>query len=62
MRRKINNNQFKGINMKKILSFFAMSAIVLGMAFTFNACGGNDANNPEPPENPEVNNEYFNVA
>ena len=48
--------------MKKILSFFAMSAIVLGMAFTFNACGGNDANNPEPPENPQVNNEYFTVA
>ena len=45
--------------MKKILSFFAMSAIVLGMAFTFNACGGNDANNPESPQ---VNNEYFTVA
>ena len=34
--------------MKRFLSFLAMSAVVLGMAFTFNACGGNDANNPEP--------------
>lgn len=30
--------------MKKILSFLAMSAIVLGMA----SCGGNDGNEPEP--------------
>ena len=34
--------------MRKLFYFLAMSAIVLGMAFTFNACGGNDANNPEP--------------
>ena len=50
--------------MKKLLSFLAMSAIVLGMAFTFNACGGNDANNPEEPNNPEktvFDNDYFHV-
>ena len=51
--------------MRKVLSFFAMSALVLGMAFTFNACGGNDANNPENPANPtnpELNTKYFSVA
>ena len=36
--------------MKRFLYFFAMSAVVLGMAFAFNSCGGNDANNPDNPE------------
>ena len=50
--------------MRKLFYFLAMSAIVLGMAFTFNACGGNDANNPEEPNNPEktvFDNDYFHV-